>query len=65
MTNVELDRQKEENGPIPHDGNINFVEVRENVRRELPVELWDTWEMADSEIDNIIDETVDEWVSDK
>lgn len=32
--------------------------IREKVIEKLPSELWDTWEMADQEIRNIIDETI-------
>jgi len=30
------------------------IDIRDKVREELPVELWDIWEMADQEIDRII-----------
>jgi len=36
----------------------NVEDTKETVIEELPSELWDTWEMADQEIRNIIDETI-------
>jgi len=42
--------------------DTNYGLVEETVIEKLPIELWDTWEMADTEIRNIINDTIMEKV---
>jgi len=48
--------------PFPYSlkSDIDYQEVRKNVVEQLPVELWDTWEMADQEIRGLIDAVIRE-----
>lgn len=39
-------------------GNINYSGIEEKVIERLPKTLWDTWEMADSEIRRIIHDEI-------
>jgi hypothetical protein len=36
--------------------DVNYGEVETKVIENLPVELWDTWEMADQQIRGIVSE---------
>ena len=36
----------------------SYQGIEGEVRDKLPVELWDTWEMADQEINRIIGDTI-------
>jgi hypothetical protein len=36
----------------------SYQGIDAEVRDKLPSELWDTWEMADQEINRIIDDTI-------
>jgi hypothetical protein len=36
----------------------NFSGVEEEVRQQLPPEIWDTWESADAEISSIINDVI-------
>ena len=40
----------------------SYTGIGQEVRHQLPVELWDTWEMADQQIDRIIDDVIMEGV---
>ena len=40
------------------NNNPDFTTLRDVVRDRLPVEMWGTWEMADQEIDRIINDTM-------
>ena len=51
--NIKLVRQLTREA-IENDDN----DIKGTVIEKLPLILWDTWEGADSEINNIIDETI-------
>lgn len=36
----------------------NYSGIEQEVIEELPIELWETWEMADQQIRRIIDDTI-------
>ena len=46
-------------------GETQFSGIENAVVNRLPVELWDTWESADSEIRNLIDDAKSDFVDQK
>ena len=53
-----LTRQAIEKRKMPWGAVESYVGIDEEIIDKLPVELWDTWEMADSEIRRIINDTL-------
>lgn len=47
---------RQELNKIPAWDTADYGLIRTRVIDQLPVDLWDTWEMADTEIHNIIDD---------
>jgi len=43
---------------LPWGEITSYQGIDEEVIEKLPVELWDTWEMADQEIRRIINDTI-------
>lgn len=43
---------------VLNSGNYKANLINDTVVERLPAELWNTWEGADQEIRNIIDETI-------
>ena len=42
-------------------GQTDYSDVQNEVRAELPEEIWDTWESADAEINRIINDVMTAW----
>ena len=55
---IKLTKEAMEKRRMPWGAIDSYVGIEEEVREKLPVELWDTWEMADQEITRIIDNTI-------
>jgi len=53
LVKKEVDRELKRQKVYPFS-KINYIEATENIRKKLPLELWDIWEMADWEINRII-----------
>lgn len=53
-----LTREAIEKRRMPWGKITSYSGIDEEVREKLPVELWDTWEMADQEITRLIDDTI-------
>ena len=57
---IRLTKEAIESRKMPWGEIESYQGIEEEVRTKLPGELWDTWEMADQEITNIIDDTLRE-----
>lgn len=53
-----LTRQAIEKRRLPWGEIENYQGVEAEVREKLPVELWETWECADQEINRVIDDVI-------
>ena len=53
-----LTRETIEKRKMPWGEITNYQGIDEEVRDQLSSDLWDTWEMADQEINRIIDDTI-------
>jgi predicted dithiol-disulfide oxidoreductase (DUF899 family) len=53
LTLLSIERRR-----LPWGEIETYQGIEDEVREQLPVELWDIWEMADQEITRIIDDTI-------
>jgi len=51
-------REAIKNRAVDCYGTLSYSGIEDEVVGDLPIELWDTWEMADQQIRRIIDDTI-------
>jgi len=53
-----LTKEAIEKRKMPWGEVSSYQGINEEVRDKLPVEVWDTWEASDQEIERIINDTI-------
>jgi len=58
INNLMIEYTKETNHPYIVNSDINFNEIEAKIKNQIPLDWYNTWEMASQEIDRLINDII-------